>query len=160
MGSVSRVGSVSHVEPFGYVASSGHVGLFGCVKLCDCVSTLRSFGRVGPFSSVELCGCVSTSRLFGRVGLFGHVGQSDRVEPSSLVGLFGSVPMLKGWFGCLASCVGNSLSRLHGRFPVLIGTLKGVTDTLFCSFGAMKVALAFSQTLGVHQLPSPQMSEF
>ena len=33
-------------------------------------------------------------------------------------------------------------------------------DILFCFFGAMKVALAFSQTLGVHQLPSAQMSEF
>ena len=43
-------------------------------------------------------------------------------------------------------------------FKIDIGVLP--FDTLFCFFGAMKVALAFSQTLGVHQLPSPQMSKF
>ena len=58
-----------------------------------------------------------------RVGPFGHIGQSGRVESSSLVRLFGSVPTLNGWFGCLAACVGKSLSRLHGRFLVLIGSL-------------------------------------
>ena len=58
-----------------------------------------------------------------RVGPFGHVGQSGRVEPSDLIGMFGSIPTLKGWFGCLTACVGNDLSRLHGSFPVLTGSL-------------------------------------
>ena len=75
---------------------------------------------MGPFDHVGLCGCVGP---FGHVGPFDHVGQSGRVESSGLVGLFGSVPMLKRWFGCLAACVGNGLSRLHGRFLVLIGSL-------------------------------------
>ena len=63
------------------------------------------------------------------MGPSGHVRQSGRVEPSGLiessglVGLFGSVLTLKGWFGCLTVCVGNDLSRLHGCFPVLIGSL-------------------------------------
>ena len=59
----------------------------------------------------------------GLMGLSGHLGQSGRVEPFGLSGLFGSIPTLKGWFGCLVACVGNGLSRLHGRFPALIGSL-------------------------------------
>ena len=90
------MGSVGHVEPFGRV------------EPCDYVSTSGPFGLVGSS---------------GHVGPFGHVEQSGRVEPSGLVGLFGFVPTLKGWFGCLIACIGNSLSRLHGRFPVLIGSL-------------------------------------
>ena len=66
---------------------------------------MKSIGRVGPS---------------GRVGPFGHVRQYGRVEPSSLIRLFGSVPTLKGWFSFLAACVRNGLSRLHGRFLVLI----------------------------------------
>ena len=58
-------------------------------------------GRVGPSSHVG---------SFVRVGQFGLVGPFCHVE------LFGLVPTLKGWFGYLATCVGNCLSRLHGRF--------------------------------------------
>ena len=94
--------------PVARVGPSSHVGSFGRIELCDCVSTLGSFGRVGPV---------------GHVGSSGHVEQFGRVEPSSLVGLFCLVPTLKGWFGCLAAYVGNGLSRLHGRFPVLIDSL-------------------------------------
>ena len=84
---------------------------------------------MGSFSHVGPCGCVSTSGMFGsvgpvgRVGLFGRVGQFGLVESSDRVGLFSSVPTLKGWFGYLAACVGNYLSGLHGRFPVLIDSL-------------------------------------
>ena len=60
---------------------------------------------------------------YGHVGPSSHVGQSSLVESSGLVGMFGSVPKLKGWFGCLVACVGNCLSRFHGRFPILIGSL-------------------------------------
>ena len=59
----------------------------------------------------------------GRVRPSNHVQQSGQVESSALVGLFGSVSMLKGWFGYLTACVGNGLSKLHGRFPILIGSL-------------------------------------
>ena len=53
---------------------------------CGCVSTSRPFGSVGPVGRV---------RPSGHVGPSGHIGQSGRVEPSSLVGLFGSVLTLK-----------------------------------------------------------------
>ena len=69
---------------------------------------------MGPVGHVGPSGCVGWSV---------HVGQSGRVELSGLVRMFGSIPMLKGWFGYLAAYVGNGLSRLHGRFPVLIGSL-------------------------------------
>ena len=83
------------------------MGSFSRVGPCCCVSTSGSFDRVGPVSRVGLS---------GRVGPYGHVEQFDQVEPSGLIGLFGSVPTLKGWFGYLTACVGNDLSRLHGRF--------------------------------------------
>ena len=147
MGPVGHVGFVCRVGSSGCVASFRHVGSFGRVEPCDYVSTSRTSSRVGPFGCVGscgyvgsfcrvvLCGYVSTLGSFGlvgpvgrmgpssRVGLSGHVGQFGRVESSGLVGLFGPVLTLKGWFGFLAACVRNSLSRLHGRFPVLISSL-------------------------------------
>ena len=71
-------------------------------------------GRVGPSAHVGPSACVGPS---------GHVGQYGQVDSYGFVGLFGLIPMLKGWFGCLAACVRNGLSRLHGRFFVLIGSL-------------------------------------
>ena len=93
---------------------------FGRVGPCGCVSTSRQFARMGPVSRVGQSGRVGPS---SRVGPFGHVGKFGRVESSGLVRPFGSVPTLKGWFGCLTAYVGNGLSRLHGRFPVLFGSL-------------------------------------
>ena len=87
------------------------MGPFSCV---GCVSTSRPFSRVGQVGRVG---------PFGRVGSSAHVGHCGRVEPSSLVWFFGLVPTLKGWFGYLASCVRNGLSRPHGCFHVLIGSL-------------------------------------
>ena len=75
---------------------------------------MEPFSRVGPVGHVGLS---------GRVGPSGHAGHLGRVDPSSLVELFVLVSTLKGWFDCLATCVGNSLSRLHGRFPILIDSL-------------------------------------
>ena len=90
------------------------VWLRGTFWPCGCVSTSKPFSRVGTIGRVG---------PFDRVGPSSHVGQFGRVELSSLVELFSSVPTLKGWFGYLAACVGSGLSRLHGRFPVLIGSL-------------------------------------
>ena len=129
---VSTVGPSCHVGSSSCVASFARVGPFDRVELCNCVSTLGLSSRVEPFGHVRLCGCVE---LFGRVGPIGHVGLSSRVGPSGHVGQFGRVEpfglvrfvvlvsTLKGWFGCLATCAGNDLSIIHGRFPILIDSL-------------------------------------
>ena len=97
------------MTPSPYIARGWWVGgvTFHLKVVWPC-EAVWPFGRMGPS---------------GHVGPFGHVGQSGQVEPSGLVGLFGSVPTLKGWFGCLATYVGNGLSKLHGRFLVLIGSM-------------------------------------
>ena len=102
------------------------MGPFGRVGSCGCVSTSKQFGRVGPVDHVGPVSRVGPSGRVGpssRVGPSGHVGQFDIVESSGLVGLYGSVPTLKGWFGYLAACVGNSLIRLRDHFHVLIDSL-------------------------------------
>ena len=97
--------------PFGRVGPCGTIWLYRAVWLCFHLRV------VWPCGTGWSCG------PFGLVGPSDHVGQSGQVEPSSLVGLFGSIPTLKGWFVYLATYVGNRLSRLHGRFLVLIGSL-------------------------------------
>ena len=111
------------MERSGHVAPSGLVDrlvVYSRVSVFPPQGRLAMWDRLAMNSRgpVRCVGPVRHVGLSGHVGPSSHVGQSDRVEPSGLVRLFGSVPTLKGWFGFLATCVGNGLSRLHGRLPI------------------------------------------